>query len=148
MNRTDLLRLHDSTCTCGRCRFTHQSVTFRLNVTMHEGATVASACGQIQGKADLIRQTVKRELQRLADQASSTDGIVGHIKSAVEFCQTEGYSITLDTVQEVISDIAQAEITVDAIVFGISTDLLEELLKKALMSIAEIHCSFDENMLK
>lgn len=143
MKRTKLLRLHDDACTCGHCRFTHQGITFRLNVTMHEGATVASACGQFQGKTSLIRQTVKTELQRLADHVSAMGGIIGHIKSALEICQTEGYSITLDTVQEVIPDISQAEITIDAIVFGIDTAQLEDLIKKTLLSLAEIHCSFD-----
>ena len=128
---------HDENCTCEHCHFEHNGATFHLSMDLHDGAVVASAKGTLQTEHTLLQQTFKQALKQLADTITAEGGIIGHIKSAVEFQGVETYSITLDTVNVESPAILQIQLIVNAIVFCVETERLEELIKECLATIAE-----------
>lgn len=128
---------HDENCTCEHCHFESHGVTFHLSMDLHDGAVVASAKGHLQTDHGLLQQTMCLALKRMADRITAEGGIIGHIKSAVEIHSVEGYSITSDTVTMELSPTVQAHITVNAIVFCLETECLEEQMKVCLAEISK-----------
>lgn len=128
---------HDENCTCEHCHFEHHGITFHLSMDLHDGAVVASAKGMLHAEHSLLQQTLKQALKQLADAITAEGGIIGHIKSAVEFHGVEAYSITLDTVNVETTDKLQIQLILNAIVFCVETERLEELIKECLATIAE-----------
>ena len=68
----------------------------RITARMQEEAVVISADFHLQGSKEMLLKILHMEMEQLASQVASCGGIVGHIKAAVECCETAVISVTLD----------------------------------------------------
>ena len=103
-----------------------------IHVYMHDTAVVASVKCHINGEYDACIQQLKTCMQNIAEQIEKKDGVVGHIKAYVRedarncmISVTDGENICVKPDHGNGIDVENANI-----VFGISMDDIEEILKK------------------
>ncbi len=68
----------------------------RITVRMQDEAVVVSADFHLEGKKEILMETLQRQMEVLAAQIAADGGIVGHIKASVECSETAVISVTLD----------------------------------------------------
>lgn len=135
---------HAHQCSCGShdhehhhaehhsCEESEKKVT-GVSVSTHDQSIVGTYQFEMDGSYDTCSSSLAAILQEVANQVADAGGIIGHIKA--HLASTEKgciISVTDETADIRPANQSHCHVEGVAIVFGITTDLLEEILCKVL----------------
>ena len=109
----------------------------RITARMQEEAVVISADFHLQGSKEMLLKILHMEMEQLASQVASCGGIVGHIKAAVECCETAVISVTLDKADVRRGKNGEISGKFAAIVFFIEEEKARELTATMFAAVKE-----------
>ena len=102
---------------------------------IHDDAIVISASLTVDSDAGDLHARIAEELEAAAREVKERGGIVGHIKASVSAASTCMISVTDEEAAVKDSPIRRARITLAAIVFLISPEDAESIVRRALAGI-------------
>jgi ABC-type Zn2+ transport system substrate-binding protein/surface adhesin len=125
---------HDCSCeTEHSCSCETRKENFWVDGHLHDGATVVSGEGRLLAEYDHVSSVLKAALEELAAAVTAQDGIVGHIKAAVEISSVEMFSVTDEAVTVKRSKEQEIVVQTAAIVFGIELAEMKALVQSKIM---------------
>ena len=102
---------------------------------IHDEAIVISGSLTVEyGSAD-ISSLIAEELENAARAVTESNGIIGHIKSALTLSSTKVISVTDDKAVITEAPLKRAKITLAAILFMIEPEAAENIIRKTLAGV-------------
>ncbi|NLA85959.1 MAG: hypothetical protein GX847_01490 [Clostridiales bacterium] len=127
---------HDENCGCGAPECDTPGVVY-TEYNLHDEARVISGRLTVTGDYGAVKETISRELERLAEAVMEDGGIVGHIKVSCQVKTLELFSVTETTALVKTAPDQEIKIILAAIIFITDPEPAEALARKALEAISE-----------